>query len=447
MYNYIYLTGSEIYNKLVSLLSINVEFSNDIKSNYFCILSKSRVLAIKVYRTWFVNLDNWSITDKDTLDRLGIKAITPGAYSIKELKRLMKEDYISYDRVWPQLNNEVNRVIKSGYNSGLLYSRNGFYNQKVYHYDKNSAYAEAFIKAEVPVGVPIKIDGYVEPDDEHLNIYLMELNLEYNSNKIFPYLVNSSDINRAPSQVISDTGLDSIYKVITEVEFKDLEKDYTVYKNVLYTLRFKKRKGLFDNFVNHYYKLRGESEGDARTVYKTILAGLAGKLSQEIEETQIPEGLNEFGGVNYVTEVRATEDVEYLNPAVSVFIVDYVRKVMRDTIREIGYENVILVDTDGFISLKEVNLPISKDIGMWKVKEYSNIIVNGTRSYFYTEGEEFHSSISGLGDIFSDGLNYYDYETISNIVKLKSTIPVIKEVMYNGERRYITMNVRIGGRK
>lgn len=446
MNNFIYLTASEMYNKLTSLLSMNIKFSDDIRSNYFCILAKSRILAIKVYRTWYVNLDNWSVENKDALEQLNIRAITPGSFSIKELKRLMGEDNLSYKHLWPMLSNEVNRVIKSGYNSGLLYSRNGFYNQKVYHYDKNSAYAEAFKEAYVPVGVPVKIDGYVEPDDEHLNIYLMELNLEYNSNKIFPYLVNSSDINRMPSQIISNTGFDSIYKVITEVEFKDLEKDYIVYKNVLYTLRFKKRKGLFDNFIDHYYGLRSKSVGDVRTIYKIILAGLAGKLAQEIEETQTPIGMNEYGGIEYKVVKKEAQDVDYLNPAVSLFIIDYVRKVMRDTIREVGYENIILVDTDGFISLKPLDLEINSKLGGWKVNEYNNIIVNGTRSYFYTEGEEFHSSISGLGDIFGDNLNYYNYNSINNLTKLKSTIPVTKKVMYNGEPRYITMNIRIGGR-
>lgn len=426
---------------------MNITFSTNIKSSYFCILAKSRILAIKVYQTWYVNLDNWGVSSKEALEKNSIKAITPGSFSIRELKRLMKDDYLSYDHIWPPLKNEINKVIKSGYNSGLLYSRNGFYNQTVYHYDKNSAYAEAFKEAYVPVGVPSKISGFVPPDDEHLNIYLMELNLEYTSERIFPYLVNSSDINMLPSQVVSNTGYDSIYKVITEVEFKDLELDYTVYKNVLYTLRFKKRKGLFDNFVNHYYTLRNKSAEDERIIYKTILAGLAGKLAQEIEETQTPTGINEYGGIEYITDKYSTDKVSYLNPAVSLFIVDYVRKIMRDTIRAAGYKNVILVDTDGFISLKPLDLDIGTNLGQWKVKEYSNIIVNGTRSYFYTEDGEFHSSISGLGDIYNDGLNNYSYNSINNITKLKSKIPVIKKVIYNGQPRYITMNVNVGGRK
>ena len=42
--------------------------------------------------------------------------------------------------------------------------------------------------------------------------------------------------------------------------------------------------------------------------------------------------------------------------------------------------------------------------------------------------------------------NYYNYNSINNLTKLKSTIPVTKKVMYNGEPRYITMNIRVGGR-
>lgn len=440
-----YITSKEIYEKLKNLLSLDITFSENIKSQYFCIYGKSRIIAIKMSTTWFVNIDNWSISSPKILEDLQIKAITPGSYALQELKKSLRESRYNYDSVWPQLKPEINKIIKSGYNSGLLYARPGIYDQEVYHYDINSAYAEAFLKAEVPVGLPTIIPKFIPPDDEHLNIYLMDLNVEYNSQSIFPYLVNSGDVNKLPSQVIDNTGFQSLYKVITQTEYLDLLKDYDVIDECLYTIQFKKKKNLFNNFVNRFYALKESTKDDERMVYKSILASLAGKLGQGITRQQIPTGVNDFGHIQYKTITVPEDDVFYINPAVSLFIVDYVRKKLRDTIRKVGYRNVILADTDGFISLKPVDLPLSKNLGEWKLSKYKNIIVNGKRSYFYTEHDgTFHSSISGLGDIYDDPINAFDFNDLVKLKDLKNTVPVIKKVTYCGQDKYISMNVKIG---
>ncbi len=446
MVKYIFLTNLEIYRLLRKLLSQGAEFSEDIRSRYFCIMINSRILAVKVGRTWYVNIDNWGVKDASVLEELNPKTITPGSYSIKLLKTYLKDNYRNFSKLFPPLRNDVNKVIKSGYNSGLLYARPGFYKQKVYHYDINAAYGEAFKEADIPIGPPRKIDGYVKPDGEHLHIYLAELNVEFNSQRIFPYLVNSSDIHKMPSQIVENTGFSSLYKVITETEFEDLKKDYMVYHTILYTLQFKKHKGLFDSFIDELYDKRHATYGDEQIIWKTVLASLAGKFSQEITRSQKPIGIDEFGGIIYTTSNKKLDDVTYISPQVSLFVVDYVRKKLRDTIKEVGYKNVILADTDGFISLIPVDVPLSKKLGDWKVTEYENIIVNGTRSYLYTENGEFHSSISGLGDIFNDGLNQYSYDSIYHISKLKRSIPVTKKVTVNGEEKYTQMNINIGGK-
>lgn len=452
MANFIYVTPTELYGKLKKLLDMNVKFGTDIKAQYFCIYAKSRILALKIYSTWFVNIDNWGITDVEVLYKLGIKAITPGAYAMKEFKTSLKQQRLQYDTLWPELSNKLNKVIKSGYNAGTLYARPGFYKQKVWHYDLNAAFAEAFLKADIPVGIPEIIKGYVKPDGKHLHVYFMDLNVEYNSHTIFPYLVNSGDINKVPSQIIDNTGYQSLYKVITEVEFEDLKKDYKVYSNCLYTIRFKKaseiirREGsIFLPFVNGMYMLRHSHEGEAKVVYKTVLASLAGKFAQAIDQLQVPTMVNEFGNIEYETLKKDPEDVQYLHPAISLFVVDYVRKKVRDTIKKFGYKKVVLVDTDGFVALEELPIELSHELGGWKCKTYDNIIVNGKRSYFYTEKGNLHSSISGLGDVFEDGLNKLDYDELVNLSKLKRTAPLIKKVSYNGQEKYISMNIQVGG--
>lgn len=445
MYKAEYLTSAELYDKLAKLLKMNIVFSENIKDPYFCIYGKSHIIAIKVNRTWYINADNWGVKDTTILKEFG--SITPSSYALKEFKQSLRESRYYYPSLWPQLTPQINRILKSGYNSGLLYAKPGFYNQTVYHYDLNSAYAEAFMKAEVPVGVPTIHKGYLPVDDDHLNVYCMDLNVEYISHDVFPYLVNSGNNYKLPSQIISSTGAQSLYKVITQTEFEDLKKDYDVVYDCIYTIRFKKGpKGLFNNFVNRFFELKNKSEGDMRTIYKSVLASLAGKLAQGIEQQNIPIGVNEFGNIKYKTIKIPKDEVQYINPAVSIFIVDYVRKKMRDTIRPHGYKDIVLVDTDGFISLKPLPLPLSKKLGEWKCTEYENLIVNGTRSYFYTQNGEFHSSISGLGDIYEDGLNTYTYESLYELYKLKPIVPIVKKVMYCGKEKYVTLNIRLGGK-
>ena len=441
-----YLEAPEMYEKLKSFLDMGLEFSENIRAPYFCIYGKSRILAIKINRTWYVNVDNWNIKDAQLLEELDLGSITPSSYALKQFKLSLRDNRKYYNSLWPQLTPQINRVLKSGYNSGTLYARPGFYKIPVWHYDLNSAYAEAFRKAAVPVGIPRIVKGYLPPDEEHLCIYCMDLSVEYISQDVFPYLVNSSSKNKRPSEIVSNTGVHSLYKVITQMEFIDLQKDYDVVYDCVYTFQFQKATGLFNNWINRFFALKNESQGDMRTIYKGILASLAGKFAQGINQQHIPTGINEFGNIQYKTIKIPDKDVKYINPAVSIFIVDYVRKLMRDIIRKVGYKNILLVDTDGFISTKKLDLKLSQDLGGWKCDTYENLIVNGTRSYFYTTKGEFHSSISGLGDIFDDGLNEFNYETLVDLYNLKPMVPVTKQVMYCGEPRYVSMNVNLGGK-
>lgn len=435
MSNYIYLAPQVIYEKLKELLKEGVQFSTNIRDKYFCIYGKSKVLAFKVGRQWYVNTDNWGVTEEMLYD-LDINSITPGGFSLKE----MKASIPNYDMLWPNLNSGINKAIKSGYNSGLLYAKPGVYNHKVYHYDLNSAYGYAFKNAELPVGIPEIIAGHVPPDDEHVCIYFMDLSVEYNNPEIFPYLVNSNDLFYTPSEIVDNTGLHSLYKVITSTEYYDLIKDYDVISETLYTLKFKKSKGLFDKFVDKYFDLKNTTTGDARTIYKSVLASLAGKLAQEITQTQIPLGINAFGDIDYETR---TVEPTYHNPAVSLFVVDYVRKIVRDMIRK-GYKHVVLVDTDGFVSTKELDIPISDALGGWKVTTYDRILVNGKRSYFYEKNNELHSSISGFGDIYGDEVNNLTFDEIMNFMKLSKPLPLHKKVMYNGEYKWVLLSIRLG---
>lgn len=446
MARFIYLESAELYNKLKSLLTAGVEFGSDIKNRHFCIYAKSKIIAIKLGYNWYINLDNWKV-GKETLDKMGIQAITPGSYALKQLKESLKEHRVTYDFMWPKLKNEINKIIRSGYNPGTLYARPGFYKQKVYHYDINSAFAHGFKSTAVPIGVPKIYTKFIPPDEEHLNIYCMDMNVEYNSHDIFPYLINSSQLSSIPSEIISSTGFGSIYKVITQTEYMDVVRDYNVESKCLYTFQFKKRKGMFDSFIDKFFELKNTTYGEERNIYKSILASLAGKLSQAIEQQEVPKSVNEYGHIMYETLKIDLDDVQFNNPAVSVFIVDFVRKMIRDIIKNIGYQKVVLVDTDGFISLEKIDLELTNNLGGWKCQEYDNLIVNGPRSYFYTQNGDFHSSISGLGDIFDDGNTAYNYDSIRNLTKLKKAIPITKKVLYCGEPRFITMNVNVGGLK
>lgn len=427
------------------MLGRGVVFSDNIKSSNFAILSKSRILAIKDKGKWFVNIDNWGLRSGRLLLDLGIRAITPGSYAMKLITSLLRSNGVIYERKWPKLSNDINSLLKSGYNSGLLYSQPGFYNQPLYHYDINAAFAEAFSKTPLPVGVPELHPGYIPPEKGYLNVYYTDINATYTSQDIFPYLVNSNDMYRLPSEIIADTGLSSFYKVITEVELQDVERDYEVYKEVVYTVRFKSEVGLFSKAMSHLHNKKELSTGSERDIWKTVMATLAGKFAQELDTITIPKEVNDFGVIEFETKRMDDSEVEYLNPAVSLFVVDAVRKKVRDVIRKVGYRNVVACDTDGFISKVPVDVKLSTELGEWKVKEYSNVVINGPRSYFYTYQGKLRSSISGVGDIGDDESHKLNYFDLLNLYRMRKPLVISKQVMYAGEYRYVSMQIKLGG--
>jgi len=179
---------------------------------------------------------------------------------------------------------------------------------------------------------------------------------------------------------------------------KVLKIEYIIYSTSKIT-------GMFKNYVLDVYKLKNESEGAEKLIYKFLLNSLYGKFGQrkfdkveylndkeftnkcvELIKDKIPYRANSLGsGKNYLCYESSTiEETPHSIFTIASYITSAAR--IRLTSKLLEYENdVIYCDTDS-IALKTNDFAQSDQLGEWSAESYKITQVYGNKFYRTTKG-------------------------------------------------------------
>lgn len=301
--------------------------------------------------------------------------------------KFYKEMTPSFDKLFPILEYEIDKDIRSSYKGGFTYL-NPLYKEKEVNegivLDVNSLYPSVMLN-ELPYGEPIYFKGKYEYDMLY-PLYVQRLScvFEIKKNKIPTIQIKKSTMF-APNEFLESSNGDIVTLTLTNIDLKLFFEQYDVY-DIEYESgwKFKKMKGLFDNYISHWtdVKINSKKEGNGAMyqIAKLMLNSLYGKMGLN-PNVQSKYPVLDDGVVKYKLNEKEIRDPIYI--PVASFITAYARdktirtsQKIKDYTREnLGKDLYYYSDTDsihtGFTDEEILKNIIEIDdykLGAWKLE-------------------------------------------------------------------------------
>lgn len=299
------------------------------------------------------------------------------------------------------------------------------------HYDVNSLYPSVMENNSYPVGCPmVVISDYLKDNTEEFEKYLVNEMIENKKKIIIQICIESGQIidGKAPLFLKKDIckelyhgirknneiAFDNSYKAFYESMFYNVEnitlEEFLLLKNN-YKMRYRIETAyifdslecLFDDFIRDMAQLKIENDNNEflRNCYKLCMNNLYGKFGEKIEKITLLKQLDENGDwlvkSNYdkndtSTNTLIKKNSKYFYPPIAVYVTSYARMKMINFINEVGWENVLYMDTDSLhiignakTKLEEANCIHDTKLGYLKLEDiaYSERVLSPKKYAYY----------------------------------------------------------------
>ena len=250
----------------------------------------------------------------------------------------------------------------------------------IFHLDVNSLYPSCMENEVFPVGVPEIIHNNGLDNFEE---YLIKQEKEHNKKVIIDVYIYDGKVkaNKMPCFLIGKDGrkkakhlkykafyeeIEDVKEVMTLEEFEYLKNNhYNMNYEILTGYVFKAKKGLFTEFIGELKAKKIEYNNDKflRNCYKLLMNNAYGKFGEKAEKENLRKLLDENGDWykhNKDEEHETGNNVvesngKYFYPPIAIYVTSYARLKMMKYINEVGWKNVIYMDTDSIHLIGEKN--------------------------------------------------------------------------------------------
>lgn len=287
----------------------------------------------------------------------GMLKLTVASDSLAHYKELMGK---RFDKLFPILSHEMDAEIRRAYRGGFTYADprfKGCLTRSGIVLDVNSLYPAVMKNELIPYGEPQYQDGKVTPDDSFpLTIFSITFTASLKPNHIPCIQIKGSSIFAA-TEYLTDI-LEPTTLMMTNVDFELYSDHYDM--DILEWgggWRFRAKRGLFDEYINKWAKIKEESVGGMREIAKLHLNSLYGKFATNPNvSSKIP--VLRDGVVRLVRGADDQRDPVYT--AAGVFITSHARNL---TIRaaQDNYDVFAYADTDSLHLIKDSAHLVGRD--------------------------------------------------------------------------------------
>jgi hypothetical protein len=339
------------------------------------------------------------------------KRLTSGSDALYEYKSIVGADW--FKRMFPTFSYEMDAEIRRAYRGGFTYRDPRF---KGYHkrcglvLDVNSLYPSVMINRILPYGEPMYISGECKPTKNRpLTIFSVTFTAKLKKNHIPCIQIKGHSIFSATEYLTNIE--DPVTLMVTNVDWELYQEHYDI--DILEYgggWAFHATKGLFDEYINKWSKIKAESTGAKRELAKLFLNALYGKFASNPNVTgKIPRFID-----NKVKLVRGLEETRApVYTAVGVFITSWARDL---TIRaaQNNYDCFAYADTDSlhlFTDTPPESIEVHPTkLGAWKL-EYKFTAAHYIRAKAYmeqTEEGDIVTHIAGLPEAVTANMTFDD---------------------------------------
>lgn len=381
----------------------------------------------------------------------GMKKLTIASDSLAEYKRIITPK--AFTRLFPVFPEMMDAELRRAYRGGFTYADERFKGCRTRSgivLDVNSLYPSVMRTRLLPYGEPEYVHAKVVPTEERpLTIFSVTFTATLKPGHI-PCIQIKSSSQFAPTEYLKVIE-EPTTLMVTNVDWDLYNEHYDIeVQERGGGWRFKATKGLFDDYIDKWSKVKENSKGGAREIAKLHLNALYGRFGLNPNATSRHAELvdDKVKLVLEPLEVRAP-----LYVPMAVFITAYARDLTIRAAQE-NYDTFAYADTDSLHLLQD-EVPTTIEVhphklGAWKF-EYGFESAYYVRSKFYMErmhdwgyasklwGDErqkdYVTRIAGVPEIVSSALTFDDLVP-GNVLKgklSKKTVPggvVLSEVPF-----------------
>jgi hypothetical protein len=274
-------------------------------------------------------------------------------------------------------------VLDNAFHGGLHYSEAGSY-ESCYDYDMNSMYCSYMQKLNFIF--PVTKPTYSTITEE-----------EFTSFKFYPYgLYNVTIKTHHKLWNMKKQGWFTHYDLQIA---KLLNMTFSINENRTNAVNYASKDCLrgnktFEAFVSYFTDLEKKTSKEYVKPIRNSLWGFFSKKNKVIKRFKKGEYIDiDNYDVKSLVNGKSTTTIEMADitdifkfpwARCSIFLTAYCRLQMIKTLLQLDMNDIVCVNTDGFVSKKkQPHLPISDEIGEWKVKQYGNCkVINSNNVIF-----------------------------------------------------------------
>lgn len=365
----------------------------------------------------------------------GLKRMTIGSDALNSYKQIIGK--MEFKNRFPILSEEQDNYIRRAYHGGWTYVNPKFQCKDIGKgkvYDVNSLYPWAMRYNKYPVGKPNYFIGKYVPDDAKC-LHVQRFNCTFKLKKGYlPCVqVRNNRIYKETEYLVEsvEPTILTMCDVDMALFFEHYDVDVTAWID---GYSFYAKEGVFDEYIDSWYKVKETSKGAVKQLAKLMLNNLYGKFAtspQIVEKKPIIED----DVVKYVVDEITTKDAIYI--PVGVWCTAYARNKTIRTAQKV-FDRFIYADTDS-IHLEGDYEPIElkgeiddKKLGLWKnesnfergrflkaktyveeelsTKEEVDSHPNTSR-YYEREGTYYHLNVkcAGMNDAIKDKVTFDNF--------------------------------------
>ena len=218
----------------------------------------------------------------DIMFKEGLTKMTIGSDALHNFKNMVS----SFDLYFPTLSFEIDKSIRESYKGGFTYL-NPLYKEKdvkedIIVLDSNSMHPSHMMNDWMPMGEPMYYLGEYQEDVLHpLYIQRLSCSFKIKEGKI-PSIQLKHSFSFLPNEYIEDTHGEIVDLTLTSVDLELFFMQYDLTSEVVYHdgFKFKRIKGLFGEYINHWtkQKINAKKEGNDAlySIAKLMLNSLYG---------------------------------------------------------------------------------------------------------------------------------------------------------------------------
>lgn len=334
-----------------------------------------------------------------------LNKMTQGSNALHNFKTMMNRKV--FEKTFPIPNYNIDQYIRQSYKGGFVYVKPEYQGLDLgpgLVFDVNSLYPWAMRYNPMPYGEPVQFQGgYVH--DPFFPLYVQTLKCQFELKQGHIPCICEKSSRFKVNEYLTNSGDEEMCLCLTSVDLQLFFEHYDAY-NIEYLdgFKFKAKMGIFDDYIDHWFKVKTESKREGnktmQTLAKLMLNALYGKFALNPNVRSKYPFLDSDGTVRYQYGPKEMRDPIYI--PVGTFITSYAREKTIRSAQKV-FDRFVYADTD---SLHLIGTDIPKEIeiddytlGAWKLEsQFTRARFLRTKAYCEEINGELEITCSGMPD-------------------------------------------------